>query len=95
MIVDWVFDPIPPSGAVQGGTPSAHVFDPDLDSFVLNSWYALDGTARPTARAIGDELHMTVETVRATRRACLEYLRSEQGRAKLEKAIWDTASEIE
>ena len=32
--MDWIFDPPPPSGAIQGGVPSAHVFRPDLDTFV-------------------------------------------------------------
>lgn len=32
--IEWIFDPIPPSGAIQGGVPSSHVFKPDLDTFV-------------------------------------------------------------
>lgn len=32
--LEWIFDPIPPSGAIQGGVPSSHVFRPDLDIFV-------------------------------------------------------------
>ncbi len=32
--MDWIFDPPPPSGAIQGGVPSSHVFRPDLDTFV-------------------------------------------------------------
>lgn len=32
--MDWIFDPPPPSGAIQGGVPSSHVFPPDLDTFV-------------------------------------------------------------
>lgn len=31
---DWIFDPPPPSGAIQGGVTSGHVFRPDLDTFV-------------------------------------------------------------
>lgn len=30
----WIFDPIPPSGAIQGGIPAVHVFQPDLGTFV-------------------------------------------------------------
>lgn len=32
--IEWIFDPIPPSGAREGGIPSAHVFTPDLHTFV-------------------------------------------------------------
>lgn len=32
--VRWVFDPVPPSGARQGGTPAAYIFNPNLDAFV-------------------------------------------------------------
>jgi len=32
--MEWIFDPVPPSGAIQGGVPSSHVFQPDLDTFV-------------------------------------------------------------
>lgn len=32
--MDWIFDPLPPSGAIQGGVPSSHVFRPDLETFV-------------------------------------------------------------
>lgn len=32
--MDWIFDPPPPSGSIQGGVPSAHVFRPDLDTFI-------------------------------------------------------------
>ena len=32
--IEWIFDPVPPSGAIQGGVPSSHVFTPDLDTFV-------------------------------------------------------------
>ncbi len=31
---DWVFDPLPPSGAIVGGTAASYVFTPDLDVFV-------------------------------------------------------------
>lgn len=32
----WIFDPLPPSGAIQGGIPIAHVLGPDMgiDTFV-------------------------------------------------------------
>lgn len=30
----WVFDPVPPSGALQGGNAALHVFDANLESFV-------------------------------------------------------------
>lgn len=30
----WIFDPLPPSGSIQGGVPTSHVFRPDLDTFV-------------------------------------------------------------
>ena len=30
----WVFDPIPPSGARRGGDPAEHAFHPTLESFV-------------------------------------------------------------
>ena len=32
--MDWIFDPPPPSGSIQGGVLVAHVFRPDLDTFV-------------------------------------------------------------
>src|SRR5438093_61027 len=32
--MEWVFDPIPPSGARKKGVPSLYVFNPDLDTFV-------------------------------------------------------------
>jgi hypothetical protein len=31
---EWVFDPIPPSGALSGGDPVSYVFKPDLDTLV-------------------------------------------------------------
>jgi len=33
-LLEWIFDPLPPSGAMQGGNASLHVFKPDLDTFV-------------------------------------------------------------
>src|SRR4051794_19818585 len=30
----WVFDPVPPSGALSGGDPTAYLFSPNLDSLV-------------------------------------------------------------
>lgn len=33
-LLEWIFDPLPPSGARQGGNASLHVFKPDLDTFV-------------------------------------------------------------
>ena len=34
--LEWIFDPLPPSGAIQGGVPIAHVLGPDMgiDKFV-------------------------------------------------------------
>ena len=32
--LDWIFDPLPPSGARVGGIPIAHVFRPTVDVFV-------------------------------------------------------------
>ena len=32
--LDWIFDPVPPSGQIVGGVPMVHVFRPDLDVFV-------------------------------------------------------------
>ena len=32
--VEWLFDPPPPSGSIQGGTATSYVFDPTIDVFV-------------------------------------------------------------
>ena len=32
--VEWLFDPPPPSGSIQGGTATSYVLDPTLDVFV-------------------------------------------------------------
>ena len=39
-MIDWIFDPAPPSGARKGGLANAQVFDPEIDSFVreVESW---------------------------------------------------------
>jgi hypothetical protein len=68
---------------------------PGQDPFVLSLWYGLDGESLPTAEAIGVRLGMTAEQVRAVRRALLAYLRGENGRTALEKAILDAAKAIE
>jgi len=31
---EWVFDPVPPSGALSGGDPTSYVFSPDIDTLV-------------------------------------------------------------
>ncbi len=31
---EWVFDPVPPSGAIRGGIPVAYVFPQELEVFV-------------------------------------------------------------
>ncbi len=31
---EWIFDPVPPSGALSGGDPVSYVFKPDLDTLV-------------------------------------------------------------
>ena len=31
---EWVFDPVPPSGAIKGGIPVSYVFEGDLNTFV-------------------------------------------------------------
>jgi hypothetical protein len=31
---EWIFDPVPPSGAIRGGNPVEYVFDSDLRTFV-------------------------------------------------------------
>jgi hypothetical protein len=68
---------------------------PGQDPYVLSLWYGLDGEGLPTAEAIGAQLGMAAERVRAVRRSLLAYLRGENGRSALEKAILDAAKEIE
>jgi hypothetical protein len=34
LMSEWIFDPIPPSGALSGGDPVSYVFKPDLDTLV-------------------------------------------------------------
>jgi hypothetical protein len=31
---EWIFDPVPPSGALSGGDPKSYLFSPDIDSLV-------------------------------------------------------------
>ncbi|WP_373070863.1 hypothetical protein [Gemmatimonas sp.] len=32
--LEWIFDPVPPSGALSGGDPASYVFKPSIDTFV-------------------------------------------------------------
>ena len=32
--LEWVFDPVPPSGALSGGDPKSYLFSPNIDSLV-------------------------------------------------------------
>lgn len=32
--MEWIFDPVPPSGAIAGGSATQYVFDQDIDTFV-------------------------------------------------------------
>lgn len=77
--IQWVFDPVPPSGALSGGDPKSYLFSPDIDSLVR------EVVQNSTDQQVGEEpvrvrftLHELADDTREAFLTALEWDRLEQ-----------------